>query len=54
VRKNDASYSKMTESYKYYSGKEATGKNFKRLAHRNERHQTKRSLSHTLWTGEFE
>lgn len=54
MRKNNISYSKMTESYKYYSGKEAEGKQFKRLTHRNERHRTKRALSRTLWNGEIE
>ncbi|MGF1677859.1 MAG: hypothetical protein ACFCUX_01550 [Candidatus Methylacidiphilales bacterium] len=53
VRKNSSSHSKMTESYKHYSGKESSGRHFKRLAHRNERHQTKRSLSQILWAGEM-
>ncbi|MEM6822626.1 MAG: hypothetical protein AAF558_11880 [Verrucomicrobiota bacterium] len=44
----------MTESYKYYSGKVSDGKQFKRLAHRNERHQTKRSLSQAMWSGDYE
>jgi len=54
MRKNTLSYSKMTENYKYYSGKQADGKKFKRLAHRSERHQTKQALTRTLWSGEID